>query len=271
MSFSAQEDSVEGAQPVELFLFTIAGVEYPYTNSEDAITQLSVDYVPEAIQRGKIQNEADKSTAQLDITVPVSNPFVKLFIGIPPGERAKVKIFQYHRTDVSEELVTIFDGVVAQVGFIKKGKVSKILCKPITSVGSRQMPKSTFQGLCNRNLYDDRCQLLETDWEEFGTIVSSSGRDATVSGITNIGGGSDYWEAGFVEFGNERRLVNVQTTDVLTLNIEFKEDPTGAAARFVPGCKLTRISACRGKFGNEINYGGFPYVPLKNPFEAGID
>ena len=35
------------------------------------------------------------------------------------------------------------------------------------------------------------------------------------------------------------------------------------------GCDHT-VDTCDQKFDNVINYGGWPYVPSKNPFESGI-
>jgi hypothetical protein len=271
MTYTAQEESIEAGQPVELYLFTIGGAQYPYTNAEDEITKSSVTYTPEAISRTKIKNEASKVFSQLTVKMPVSNVFAKLFVGIPPGERARLKIRQFHRTDVAGELATIFDGLVSQVSFVQKGKVAKLIARPITSLGQNQVPKRTNQGLCNFNVYDSRCGLVESTWQETGTVTSVSGNDLTTSGLTNVGGGADYWEAGYVRFGEERRLIVAQSSNVLTLSLEFKENPDGESLIFVPGCKLRRADDCRTKFSNEINFGGFPYVPIKNPFESGID
>ena len=39
----------------------------------------------------------------------------------------------------------------------------------------------------------------------------------------------------------------------------------GDAFEAYPGCDHT-LATCAAKFGNQLNYGGFPYIPVKNPF-----
>jgi hypothetical protein len=38
---------------------------------------------------------------------------------------------------------------------------------------------------------------------------------------------------------------------------------------YYPGCDRTRLT-CSLKFGNIANFGGFPWVPQKNPFRVKI-
>ena len=39
----------------------------------------------------------------------------------------------------------------------------------------------------------------------------------------------------------------------------------GLVIRIYPGCDRTK-ETCQSKFNNLNNYGGFPFIPLKNPF-----
>lgn len=272
MTYAGFETSTESGQPLELFLFELSGAEFPFNNGESEETFNATIYKPEAIKRGSIANEADKSSQQVNITVPVTNEFAQLYLGVPPGERSSVEIFQRHRTDTPGlETVSIFQGLVSTVTFAKDGKEAVIVCRPLSSTGERATPRRTFQGLCNHVLFDDRCTLNEVDFEETGTVTVVSGRNVTITGLTNVGGGSDYWENGYVEFANERRLINLQTANVFKLNIEFKNTPVGSTVRVLPGCKLRRIVDCDTKFSNVLSFGGFSWVPTKNPFESGID
>jgi hypothetical protein len=95
-----------------------------------------------------------------------------------------------------------------------------------------------------------------------------SGRNITVTGISNLTG--DYWEAGYVHFNNERRLINRQTgTGNFKLNIQFRDTPLNQTVRVLPGCKLRRVLDCHQKFNNVLRYGGFSWVPLRNPHDGG--
>jgi hypothetical protein len=44
------------------------------------------------------------------------------------------------------------------------------------------------------------------------------------------------------------------------------DDPDGLAlVEIAPGCDLRR-DTCKAKFGNLLNFGGFPDIPGRNPF-----
>jgi hypothetical protein len=43
----------------------------------------------------------------------------------------------------------------------------------------------------------------------------------------------------------------------------------GDGLKLTAGCDHV-IQTCRTKFANEVNYGGFPWIPTRNPFDSGI-
>ena len=43
------------------------------------------------------------------------------------------------------------------------------------------------------------------------------------------------------------------------------DDPVIASVEIAPGCDLRR-DTCAGRFGNLLNFGGFPDIPGRNPF-----
>lgn len=271
MSFSIEERSREDGQPIELYQFNLGGDSFVYTNQEGDETYDAITYISESISRSSVKNTIDTKENQLTITVPSTNPFARLFVTVIPGDRASITVRQVHRTDTSDEVVVVFKGFVSTVGFAQNGKAVKINCRPITSAAERPVPRHTYQGLCNHMLYDARCTLSEAVFEENADITAVSGRNITTSGLTNVGVAADYWEAGFCQFGNEYRLIVSQTENVFKLNIPFANTVNGETLRFLPGCKHRRVTDCQTKFGNAVNYGGFPFVPTKNPFATGLD
>lgn len=271
MTYAGQETSREGSRPVELYKFALAGTLFPFTSAEQEVIADAVTYEPETIKRSKLVNTPEQKENQLNVTLPATNTFAKLFVNVIPGERASITVFQQHLTDTpTPENVAIFKGFVSTVSFSANGKVATVLCRPLTSAAGRPMPRQTYQGLCNHMLYDPRCSLLQANFEETGDVIAVSGRTVTLdSTFTNLTG--DYWEAGFVQFGNEFRLIVAQTNDVMKLNLPFAESPLSQAVKAVPGCKHRLSQDCITKFSNGDNYGGFPYVPKKNPFSTGLD
>lgn len=76
--------------------------------------------------------------------------------------------------------------------------------------------------------------------------------------------------------GDDHRLILSQSGDDVTLLLPFPETIVGSTVVLLAGCDHS-ITTCDTKFNtpedtlsNVINYGGFAFVPNKNPFETGL-
>ena len=49
-----------------------------------------------------------------------------------------------------------------------------------------------------------------------------------------------------------------------SLITQFEDEGAGTAISLYPGCDHTR-ETCKAKFDNLLNYGGFDWIPAKNP------
>jgi uncharacterized phage protein (TIGR02218 family) len=271
MTYASRERSKEAGKPIELFLFELGLSRFAYTNRETSITFESQIYEPIPISRSKIVTTLDNKDSQVNIRLPGDNTFARMYIGVIPGEFPEITIRQLHTNDPDSQAIFTFQGFVSTVGFMDDCKRADVACRPLTSASSRTIPRHTFQALCNHNLYDGNCTQLEADFEESPTVASVSGRQVTISAgtATNLSG-SGYWEAGFIQFGNEFRTINVQADNVMTLNLPFLQAVTGQTVRMLPGCNHIIDQDCDSVFSNTLNHGGFPYVPFRNPFN-GLD
>jgi hypothetical protein len=63
----------------------------------------------------------------------------------------------------------------------------------------------------------------------------------------------------------ERRFILEHSGAAITLSSGASDIPVGAAVSLFPGCDHS-AATCAAKFSNAANYGGFPYMPTKNPF-----
>ncbi len=80
---------------------------------------------------------------------------------------------------------------------------------------------------------------------------------------------ADHFVGGFCRFPagslDDARLILAQSGDVLTLLIPFAENVLGSNIDLFAGCDRS-LDTCDSKFAAVPNYGGFPFVPRKNPF-----
>jgi uncharacterized phage protein (TIGR02218 family) len=207
------------------------------------------------------------------VTVAGDNSVATQFIDSVPGTAATLKIERIQRPDgPGFEVVTIFNGKIASVAFQKSGREAKIKVVPLVSAQSKPVPNHTYQSLCNHVLYDDLCQVDDTDPSfrlSTAAVTAVSGNTITVTGADAHGDG--YYTGGFVEAAGavDRRLILDQTGTVLTLLLPFTSSPLSTNVTVFAGCDHS-IATCKSKFNIVINFGGFAWVPSKNVFETGL-
>ncbi len=288
MTYEAFETSLESGQPVELYKFTAGNLVFRFTSSQDetitfgppAPGDVQGTYTSIPISRGTIQNSANASrTDGIAITMPSSEPLAQRYISIVPGVRTQLVIFRYHRSDLpNPEFITAFEGDVQTVAYRKAGREAVMQVLSLARARGRAVPRFTYQGPCNHMLYDVRCKISETDptFEKFLT-VSAVDVTQTVLTVTGAGGftpAADFFLSGFIEFEDDFRGVVAQGGvgfEDLTILVPFVNNPVGQQIRVLAGCLLRLVVDCENKFANVINFGGWPYVPTKNPFATGID
>ena len=269
MAYGTHEDSAESARPVELFTFTIDTTIYRYTSAEDTVTYSAQDYLSRQIDRSKpTLSSSESGRQQMEITLPADDPVASRYIGIVPPDRVSLQIIRYHRGD-SPNGIILWDGRIISAKFEKQGSMCRLFSISSESALSRQIPGRKYQGLCNHVLFDSLCQIVKASNKYSGNVSVVSGNTLTVDGLA-ASEGADWAVGGTIEHGNDKRLVTAQSGDVLTLQLPFRDTPLSQTVDVYAGCDHT-ISTCLTKFTNTINYGGFPFVPTKNPFNTGLD
>lgn len=269
MTFAAFESSVESSQPVELYEIVLGGLIFRYTSAEDDVIVSGITYTATPIKRSKIAQGPEVRNTTLDIEVPGTNLFVRKYISSVPGDRSRITIKRYQRSD--PEVVTQFQGNVRNVSFSDDGHSAKIAIAPKISASSRTIPRYTFQSSCNNVLGDSRCKvnLNLAAFRLTAIVTAASANTITVPGAAAYGTG--WFNAGDVEAlgGTDARMILDQTGDVITMLLPFPFTIIGQSVTLLAGCGHTPTD-CNTKFGNFNNYGAFAFTPLKNPFDSGI-
>lgn len=268
--FSTFETSQESGQPVELYEFRMGSEAFLFTSDEQDVTLTAIVYAAVAARREATRQAADATQEALNVYLPSDLAFVRRFVLVTPGKRVSFTLKRFHRNDPDLQVVTFFRGTVQSFKFTRDGREVVLQILPPTAAYSRNMPRFTYQGICNHQLYDSRCGLDEFSpaFSKFLLVTAVSGSTLTASGAGAFG--ADFFEAGFVEMSGDFRAIVKQTADVLELIAPFSVSPFGQTLRFVAGCKHRLITDCLTKFNNVSRYGGFPWTPTKNPFE-GLD
>ena len=270
MSYNVQESSREDGQPVEYYEFVLADEQFNYTSGEDETVIGALTYTPIAIERSQIFLGTEVSRDILIITMPLSASPAERYILIVPGQIATLTIKRRHRTDTpTPELITIFKGLVRSASYTENGYTAQLAVVPLTYGLGREVPRITFQGLCNYVLYDNHCTVLQGAYDFTGPVTLVDGDEITITGVTAQP--DDYYTGGFVQWeGNDFRLILDHVGDIITVLMPFPDDVTGENLTVFAGCDHT-IATCKTKFDNVVNYGGFAFVPKKDIFKNGLD
>lgn len=267
--YDTEESSVENSQPFEIYRFLLGSEEFLYSSTIDSQTIDGKVYVPTEIKRGQIAQGKTERTKSLQVEIAATNALARRYVGPPPGRRAALSIFRVQRPDGTLTPTLIYSGTVKACRFPKNGNFAVMEVQSIEASSSRAVPRYTYMGMCNHVLYDSQCGVSPASFTHAGVVTLVSSNQITVSGLN--ASGLDV-VGGYVDSstGQEKRQVLAQSGDVITVLLPFEEDPTGTTVSVIAGCNKVLKEDCAQVFSNEINFGGFSFVPRRNVFTAGL-
>jgi len=210
----------------------------------------------------------------LDITFPRDNAFALLFQGGVPEQVCSVTVFRSHTHDPDEELRFYWKGRVA--GAAGEGDAVKLSCENVFTSLRRPGLKAKYQRTCRHPLYFGGCGLDKASFAITATVTAVSGFNVTVtyadSTVT-----TGYFTGGMLQTADGHfRYITYDGGATLTLirpMPSLTEEVNGsdgeATVTIYPGCNH-QMTDCQTKFNNLLNFGGFPWIPEKNPFENDV-
>jgi uncharacterized phage protein (TIGR02218 family) len=263
MTYDAREQSLQDGAPVELYEFTRGSLIYRYTSADADYTLTANTYAAEPLQRGKIETSAERARNSLTVECRREFAIADLFRIAPPTDVIGLVVKRQHRADA--DVAVIWTGRVLNCEFT--GAQARLNCEPVTSSMKRPGLRRLYQRGCPHVLYGPGCNLNRASVSTVTTVTAISGLVLSVAalGAYPFAGGFVEWE---VEAGViERRFVSGFSGLDLTLTQAFQGITVGATVTVSPGCDHT-MATCDGTYSNVDNFGGFPFIPSKNPFDG---
>lgn len=266
MSYQDFETSVESAQPVRLYTFSIGNRTWRY-NSSDAqvLTSDGKLWLPAVIEDDGVKQTGESSTDAMTIRCQSDIAPAQLFKLSPPSSRMSVVIAEKHFDD--EDVYVQYVGEVSQYNEGTPGTAT-FICETISATFEREGLRIGWQRSCPFALYDPAtCRVDKIAFRVSVVITSISALTITVSAI----GAGNAYSGGFVEWehpvkGTERIGIESQSDGTIEL-FGFPNDLyVGMTILAYRGCNQTP-SSCQS-FNNYANYGGFPMLPGKSPFDG---
>ena len=283
MTYDAIEASTAEGRPYYLYQFIEGDAVWRFTSrASDWISAASEggDLVWEAaaISHGDVVQSSEIERGRLEITFPLSQAFAARFLEPLGNAPVTLTIFRGHE-QVLGETVAHWKGRV--VGAEVEGARLILSAESIFSTLRRAGVRAKYQSLCRHALYGRGCGLDIAQHLAILTVAAISGGTVTVPGAAAQPDG--WYRGGVLRFGVQLGFIIGHVGAALTLSRPMTElataltnpalDPTTGAPlpvsiEIAPGCDL-RAETCAAKFGNLLNFGGFPAIPGRNPFGGG--
>lgn len=253
------------SKPKELYRFVEGSNVWTVTSADAAEVYNSETYTPVTIGRNEADSKNDISRANIEVSVDLDNEMGRRWLKSIIEEVVTLTIFSKDGADVS----VVWKGRLASV----KPDMSAITLVFESIFTSLRRPglRAKYQRSCPHVLYGRGCFLDKENWDIAGTVASVDKTTVTITEAASFADG--YFTCGMLEApdGTLRFITNhaggtislIRELDSLTT--AFNEQGPGVSVRMFPGCDRTK-ETCSGKFNNLLNMGGFPFIPLKNPF-----
>ena len=259
--------SAQANTPLELYeIYLDTGTLY-FAGAEDYVTFGVQTYTPIGLRRSPVQTstelDVDELSFQIDnVDLAQSARIIATdFVG---RRLVSKKVF---REDLSSAslYVTIFDGRMDEPVLDQ----SKLTVKVRSWLDGlhHSVPRRVYSTLCNYQLYDEWCTapVNTPSNQATGTALSTS-TSSLLNSATVSHGTANYWVLGTlkIETGSNAGLGRESVTS--TANAVQVRIPLpytiNSGDRFLlkRGCRKN-VADCKSKYGNYVNYGGFPVTP----------
>lgn len=268
MAFEMYEVSNELGRPIQLYEFQLNSTVWRYcTGPSDRIVDGHL-YTSCPIADDGIKQKGNASSDSMVVTVPADIGAAQVFVGTPPSSPVYLRIRRMHEGD--NQAFLAYAGEIIQANFPSPGQV-KLTTLPLSASMNRQGLRLGWQRTCPYALYDPTtCRVKKEDFATPAVIVAVQGDVVQATEFALLPAG--YLNGGFLEWdhpvrGKEMRGVVEHIGDAVRMFGLADGLYYGLQVVAYPGCDM-RVSTCRDRFNNLNNYGGFPSMPGKSPFDG---
>lgn len=277
MTYQALDTSVQDAQPIYKFLFSTDLQDYMYTTAPYFISDSNGTWEPAPIKASEIAQNNELAKNGIQVELPRTNAVADLFLGKTPERSISVTVYRgFEPTDLEDFKVYWKGRVISAEADVDSVKLS---CQDIFTSLRRTGNRARYQKTCRHALYSSACGVNQSLYgqnviiEAVNDFVIVLLQDSNTT-LFNLDSNDDYYVGGIIELSDGRqKTITEQSGEILTIiqpfnNFELDSGET-ANATIYPGCKHN-VSDCQNKFNNIFNFGGFPYIPFKNPFSSSV-
>jgi hypothetical protein len=281
MSFSDIEISNEDGRPVWLYEFRLATKYWRYTSADRDIPWGGDPEDPDIWAAETIFHEQitqGGSSDDLQIPIQPNLDIVPLFRVNSPSQSLWLTIRRRHQGDPDDEAPVAWVGTVSNIKQDSEAQAT-VFAVSISATFDRNGVWLGWGRNCPLSLYGRGCNNQgsndPSDHAYPATLATNGGNQITIEeeivpSEGSFTGGYFEWETldGFTERRGIEVALDESTFSILGLVGDIEE---GTEITLYPGCARNTTN-CKlfgsGPRGNLDNYGGFPHLPGKSPFDG---
>lgn len=265
MTYTAYETATQSGAPTLLFFFAKGGDEWRMTiNSTDVVLD-GETWTATQITPGKFSLTQDPIKDALELKFPMDNAFASLFLSNTADDLCTVTVYRAHLVDPAEDIPVVWSGSVSSA-YLSDRSVT-LTCESTMKRLGRSNLMATYQVNCRHVVYSAGCGLLRSNFDYTGTVDAVDGNVVTL--VAGHGITSGALTGGEIDKGGYKRFIVLHDGDDLTLIRPLYGLVATDSVTLYEGCDRS-LATCIAK-SNVENYGGFPYIPINNPFDKGLE
>lgn len=268
MAYGDIETSAYGGEPIELIRFD-AGVApedvFCYTNAEKTFVYQNDVYEPVAVTHDEIKTSGDFNAADFSITMQLNTEVAEIFRVYPPAYVVTVTIMEGHANDPDLDFRVKYVGRVLNCS--RDGSEVVLSCESTITSLQRPALRRNYQRMCPHALYGPECRAPKTPFnvsvvelQAYNVIVLS---DPGVPWSQFMGGTIEH--TGPTGRREIFQILEMSGSGAVRLGGTPIYLEVGGVVSLFRGCDHTMGAGGCAMHDNILNYGGQPWIPLKNP------
>lgn len=259
MSFDTLEKSRQDAQPVLLFDFLRGSDAWYYTNFPTALSARSHTYLPRAITRSTVTMGGTVPKDTIEIRLPYDDAMVAPLNAGTIGKVTTVTVWRTHADELTESQAEWL-GRVAKTS--RSSTVATLTCEPVFSSLQRHGIPQPYQRTCRHPYGGKGCFVNPEDYKSDLSVATVDGSKVM---LVIVGTAPNFVGGVLKAADGTSQMVIDQSGSLLTLMRPIPSIESGQNVTVYLGCDRS-LGTCDSVFSNAGNFGGFPGIPLINPF-----
>jgi hypothetical protein len=241
-------------------------------------------FTPGQIAHGEITTSAVWEKRSTQIHIPTTDDRLRRYFVTAAAVKITVTILRFNSGKLLDDTPLAFatdgaiiaSGVLGVLSFNDQTITGDLTPEPF--LADQAVPRHYFERTCNHVLGNPlTCKVNLAAFTHAATITAVNRNTKVVTVDITSPGAADYFRSGTLVLDSTGERMAVVWSDEAgpgdTVRLALRVwNPALAPGEFVTlqaGCKRTTAD-CKNKFNNAANFGGFPFVPNRNPSIVGV-